>query len=168
VWIEQKFPLGCTRHLYNLDVKKAIVDNAFALLKNLRATEHKFSIQPMQICSWKRKFDSVAVTRSNTTTTIAGNNNIDRPSPPKKFTESRFDGGGRKPLLNDDAINWLKEFYDSKREEDLVVTLHLMMMAECRLLDLSACTLSPKALLVVGEMGCVLESWDTQGAKHTP
>jgi transposase-like protein len=76
---QTKLPLGSTRHTYNLEVKKAIVDEAFALPKNLRATARKFSIQPTQIHTWKRNSDSVAFIGSDTTTT--GNKNTDKPSP---------------------------------------------------------------------------------------
>jgi transposase-like protein len=159
-----KLPLGCTRHSYNLEVKKVIVDEAFALPKNLHATARKFSIQPTQICTWKKKFDSVAVTSSDTTTT--GNDNTDKPSPKrfKKCTESRFGGGGRKPLLNDGVIKSLKQFYNGKREEDIGVTLRLMM-TECRLLDQSACTLSAKAL--EGRVYRLLVKWDASWRRGT-
>jgi hypothetical protein len=106
----------------------------------------------------------VAVTGSDTTTTA--NNNTDEPSPKrfKKFAGSRFGGGDRKPLLNDGVINSLKQFYDVKREEDLGVTLRLMM-AECRLLDQSACTLSPKAL--EGRVYRLLVKWDASWRRGT-
>jgi transposase-like protein len=126
-----KLPIGCKRHLYHLQVKKAIVDEAFSSPRNLRATARKFSVQPTQICIWKRKFEGAPGAGSNleiiTTTTTASNDSKTLSKRIKKCTGSRFGGGGRKPLLSKDVIQQLKEYYDGKGDEDLGVTLRLMM-----------------------------------------
>jgi transposase-like protein len=134
---QTKLPIGCKRHLYHLQVKKAIVDEAFSSPRNLHTTAWKFSVQPTQICIWKRKFEVALGAGSNLeniTTTTASNNSKTLSKRFKKCTDSRFGSGGQKPLLSKDVIQQLKEYYDGKRDEDLGVTLQLMM-AECRLVD---------------------------------
>ncbi len=119
----------CTRNSYTLEIKKAIVAEAYAIPRNLRATAHKFTVQANQIRIWKRKFDENCAPALSHDTTGEG----DKAKRFKKDNSvSRFIGGGRKCALDKDVVSHLEKFYDGKGSEDLGVTLRLMT-AECRL-----------------------------------
>jgi transposase-like protein len=164
----QNIPTSRTRNSYNLEVKRLIVTEAFATPRNLRATARKFSIQPTQIRSWKRKFDENCEAATSTTQQqqdcITGTCTSNTAKRFKKNVGSRFGGGGRKCALQKDVIESLKKFFEGKRDDDLGVTLRLMM-AECRILDPATCSLSMKAL--EGRVYRLLVKWNASWRRGT-
>jgi hypothetical protein len=87
-----KLPIGCKRHSYHLQVKKAIADEAFSSSRNLPATTDKFSVQPTQICIWKKKFEAAPGASCNleNITTITASNNSETLS--KRFKNAQVVG----------------------------------------------------------------------------
>lgn len=102
----------------------------------VRATGRKYRVYPSHIRRWKRKFDEIdAIEALGDPDDEAIRKLVERNTSNKK---QRLTGGGRTTEFSMELVSGLKAYFDARRDDNLSVSVRLLII-EARRLDPEAC-----------------------------